>query len=323
MPVRFYSKELFALKILLLLILFAATSFAQAKELPEQRAAITGTEVSLIPPVGFTPSPQFPGYWEESLGASIQVTEFPAPYSITFAALSDTAQLTKRGISLLSRREVSVGRLKGMLLQVRQSASGLEYLKWILNFGDEEESVSIVATFPKGLEKELSEKLKRSILTATWEKERNIPPTEGLDFTIVDKGEMILAKRVANVLIYTKDGMLPKLSNDEPLFVAGSSVSKINVEERENFAKSRIAQTATITDIGIEQSENITIDNLAGYEVVAKGKDIVSGQEMVIYQTILFKDQGYYIMVGLISSTHRQVYLPVFKGMTESFKRNK
>lgn len=321
MPPYFDSKEMRALKGLLLLFLFAAISFAQAKELPGQRVAISGTKVSLIPPVGFTPSPQFPGYWQESLGASIMVTEIPGPFPATSAGFSDSSQLIKRGMSLLYRQEIVVDSRMSILLQVKQAISGLEYLKWVLIFGDEKESVLVVAAFPTELKEELSEKLKKSILTSAWDRERNVSPTEGLNFTVSAKGEMRLTKRLINLLAYTKDGVFPSESVDDPIFIVGSSIPKINVEDQEGFAKSRIVQTTSVTDLEIEQSEKITIDNLAGYEVIAKGKDIKSGQPMLIYQTMLFEGQTYYLMQGLVSSKNRQVYLPVFKEMARSFKR--
>ena len=307
--------------LILLIVSFPTTGFAQEKESHIQAVRIVGTRVSLKPPSGFTPSPEFSGYWLESLASSIIVTEFPGPFAEVSPGFSSPAELMKRGMSLLNKQEVKIGGQGGVLLQAKQNSLGTDYLKWILVFGDEKESVLIAATFPQQFEKELSQKMKASLLTAYWDQGRKVSLTEGLNFTVREIGELKLAKRISNSLAFTKSGLFPSKAIDDPLIIIAQAISKIEVEDLEKFAKSRIFQTASVTDIEIEQSQKVNIDNLSGYEIVAKGKDIESGQPMVIYQTILFQDQSYYIMQGLISHKQSERYLPVFREMVRSFKR--
>jgi len=302
--------------------LLALTSLSQAQE-PQKQVAAVGTKVSLKPPDGFTPSSQFPGYWDESLGSSIMITEFPAPFAEVSGGFSNPSALTKRGMSLLSKQDVKVASQSGLLVQVKQSFSGTEYLKWLLIFGDEKETVLIAAAFPMMLEDELSEKLKTSILTATWDRKKEVSPTEGLNFTVNQLGELKLAKRIGNMLAFTRNGIFPSEDVDEPFLVVGQSVTKMKIGNPEEFAKARVLQTATIADFEIEQVSKITIDDLAGYEIVAKGKDKGSGQPMVIYQVILFEELSYVLMQGLISDRKRHSNLEVFKEMVRTFKRKR
>jgi hypothetical protein len=67
----------------------------------------------------------------------------------------------------------------------------------------------------------------------------------------------------------------------------------------------------------------VTVDNLSGYEIFAKGSDTESGNSLVVYQMVLYEDQSYYIMQGLVSTKLAQTYLPVFKEMARSFRRKK
>src|SRR4030095_12137165 len=112
--------------------------------------------------------------------------------------------------------------------------------------------------------------------------------------------ELKLAKRITNSLAFTKSGIFPSKVIDDPLFIVAPSISKIEVDNLEEFSTSHIFQTSSVTDIQIEQSNKVNIDNLPGYEIVAKGKDIKSGESMVIYQTMLFEGQGFYVLQGLI-----------------------
>jgi hypothetical protein len=296
---------------------------SQTVESPRQDTAIPGTRVSLVPPTGFTPAAQFSGFWQESIGSSIMVTEFSGPLSEVSSGFLNSSELAKRGMALLNKREVNVNNESGLMLHLRQNALGTEYRKWLLIFGDEKESVIIAATFPKELEGNLSERMKASVLTAKWDRERKVPPTEGLNFTLTEKGEIRLAKRIANSLLYTKSGVFPSKTVDDPLFIIGQALSKLDIEDKEQFAKSRLSQTATITDVEIEQFGQVTVDNLSGYEIFAKGNDKESGSSMLVYQMVLYEGQSYYIMQGLVSSKHGQTYLPAFKEMSRSFRRKK
>ena len=305
----------------ILILLVVATGAAQGKESSTQATIVAGTRVSLKPPSGFTLSPQFSGYWLESHDSSLIVTEFPGSFREVSFGFSSPTELAARGLSLLSKQEIEISGLRGLLLQVTQTTSSTDYLKWIVVFGDDKESVMIAATFPKKHEHELSQKMRGSILTATWNREQKVSPTEGLNFTFTEIGELKLAKRIANSLVFTKGGIFPSKAIDDPIFLIGQSIGKIEANDLEQFAISRVSQTASVSHVEIEQSDKVTVDNLSGHEIVAKGKDIESGQAMVIYQMILFEDQRYYIMQGLISGAQRQTYLTAFKEMARLFRR--
>lgn len=307
--------------ILLVLVSVAPNRLPETRASPQQATEIPGTRISLIPPDEFSLSPRFPGYWLESFASSIIVTEFPGPFSELISGFSDASSLSQRGMSVLSRRSVTVGQHKGELLNIEQRTLGTDYLKWLLIFGDDKEAVIIAATCPKEFEKLLSEKLKASVLTAKWHKERAVSLLEGLNFTIREKGGMKVAKRIANSLNYTKSGVFPSKVLDDPFFIVGQTLSAVMINDQKEFAKVRVSQTATITAIEIHESSDIVIDSVAGIEILANGKDLESGQAMVLYQVLLFEDQSYYIMQGIVSQKYGADYLPVFKEMAKSFRR--
>jgi hypothetical protein len=308
---------------LISITLLTIVSFSQAQETPEQSTLVAGTRVSLAPPAEFAPSSQFPGYMQESTGASIMVTEIPGPFVEVSAGFSVPAELAKKGMTLRNKEEITVDGRTALLLQIWQVAAGREFLKWILAFGNENETVMVVATFPKQHESELSEKMRASLLTVTWDSEKSVSPTEGLSFTLSEAGEMKLAKRMANMLIYTKGGIMPSEGADVPVFIIGQSISKVNVEDPESLAKLSLLQNDSFTDIEIEQLSKVLIDSLSGYEIIAKGLDAKSGRPSTIYQTMLFEGQNYYIMLGMVGSEQREIYLSAFREMAGSFRRNK
>ena len=307
--------------LILLLALFSTVPGAQAAQSTNQ--AIPGTRISLSPPEGFTPSSQFSGFWIEALGATVMVSEFPGPMDEAVRGFDDNGAMTARGMILLHKQKVMVGRYSGFLFHIKQLVSDTEYVKWLLLFGEGQESVMIAANLPKALEKDLSPKMKASILTATWDRDKQVSPTDGLNFTLAEKGDIRFAKRMVETLLYTKNAVFPSKSPDDPLFIVGRTVRKVQVEDKQQFAKTRISQTASVklTDIG--EATEIAIDGLSGYEILAKAIDLSSGTPMMVYQVILYGDQTYYLMQGLISSSRGPEYVAVFREMAQTFKLKK
>jgi len=222
---------------------------------------------------------------------------------------------------LLNKQLVKVSGWEGMLAQVKHDISGTAYLKWVLVLGDETESVVISATFPKERERQLSRKLRASVLTSMWDRKNSIPLTEGLNFSITEKGELRITKRISNGLLFSKCGVFPSKDIDDPILVVAPSFRRTDIGDPEEFAQARVFKTAQVTDIEIESTNKVTIDTLEGYEIVAAAKDKDSGRPMTVFQVILFEEQGYFLIGGLVSSKNREPSLKVFREMANTFRR--
>ena len=314
-----------------------ATATLTLKELPVTRAAdvseteisssalkqltpVSGTSVLLIPPENFVPADRFPGYQQEATNSSIVVTEIPGPVSELADGLTNSSELDKKGLLLLEQEEVTVAQQRALLLKLQQTAYGTVFGKWVLLLGNETESMIVTATFPQELAQEYSEILKRSLLTLQLDSDRPMQ-TDDLLFRLSEYGDLKLAQRVSNALLYSKNGNFPATSVDEPFLIVAPSFSP-QFAEPEAFACERLLATEDITEINIEEMKEIIIDDLDGYEIVAQGRDRESDEEITIYQVILFDENSYYYLLqGQISNRLTQQYLPIFKRMARSFER--
>lgn len=194
-----------------ILILNSIPSLSLAQE---KLIAVAGTKISLIPPQGFISATRFPGFQQQSTNSSIVVTEMPAPISELTSGLTNSEALAKKGMVLLQKQPVTVDRKDAILLKVQQSAYGTDFNKWILLLGNQTESVLITATFPQ-LASKYSEDLKHSLLTVQWH--HNQTPTDNLLFSLKETGDLKLAQKLVNGLIYTKNGVFPARSINDPL----------------------------------------------------------------------------------------------------------
>jgi len=71
----------------------------------------------------------------------------------------------------------------------------------------------------------------------------------------------------------------------------------------------------------LSSHEPVIIDGLNNYETAAAGKDAGSSTALALHQLMLFDAGRYFIMVGLLGAELRDEFLPEFKSLARSFKR--
>ena len=283
---------------------------------------VPGTKVSLDPPEGFVAAKQFPGFMMESTGSSIMVTELPAPYSEISKGFTEKG-FAGQGMSLMGRKDVKIASGDASLFHVSQSANGIRFLKWMLGFGNEKETVLVVATFPEQFESDLSAILKEAVLTTKWMADARVDQSEGLTFKVKEDSDLYIAGKVGNSLLLTRNGELPQKNVGEPKVVVGSSVTQgwEVPGDRGIYAKSRLNQTQILTAPKVIVEKEVEIDGLEGYLIEAEGKHKETGEMLFIMQCLLFTSDGYYIFQGMVDSSEKPKYQPVFGSILSSFSR--
>jgi len=290
---------------------------------PEQPTAIKGTKVNLIKPAGFIESTNFPGFQQNSSGATIIVTELPGPYKEVSESFT-AENLKSRGMILQSTEKTTIDGYPGLIIKFSQQAYGQDFGKLGILFGDDQETIFVVASFPVETEKDLLAPLKDSILSAKWDRKKVVDPFADLTFTLDDSSSPLkFAKRVQSTLLYSKDGQFP-VAVDAPIFIVGKAVSDLaeeQIADQKAFAESRLNQTVENKNIVVQTNEPITIGALSGYELVASGEDASTNTPVAIYQTILFEGKTYYIFQGVVGAKAKDQFISEFKKMTRNFKQ--
>ena len=281
---------------------------------------VPATRVSLIKPKGFTAAKNFSGFEQTNTGASIIITEMPAPYTQIASGLN-AANLKTRGMTLRKKQSITIDGYSGQLLQVTQVANLIEFVRWLVVFGDETETVIIGASLPKNLQSSLSLPLKSSILSAKWQKTKVLDPLADINFAVESTPKLKFALRVQNSLLYTGDGVIPAKSPESPIFIVAQAISNITVKDRKQFSENRLAQTAQIENLSIDTSSVISINGLSGYEIIGKARERDTNTPLTVYQVMLFEEDTYYIIQGIVGEKLKAEYLDDFQRMARSFKR--
>ncbi len=286
----------------------------------DQYVSFSAVGVKLLRPDGFDDAENFHGFQQPSTQASVMVLMLPGPFSEVTGGFA-AEPLKTRGMTLGSKENVEIDGNTGVLLSVTQTAYGIEFAKWIVAFGNEKETRMVTATFPKAHEATLSAQLKSVVLSTKLDS--TPPPTPGADvgFTIAASDKLKLTRGVGKMIVYTKDGVIPAKSPEDPLFVAAPSISEVPIQDKRQFSVQRLFQTAHTKISSVTATNAITIDGLDGYELAADAEDADSGTPLVVYQVILFDEGSYFLMQGLVGAKVSAEYLPEFKAMARSLTR--
>jgi hypothetical protein len=284
-----------------------------------ERVRVPGTGASLEPPVGFSLAERFPGFQLAERGASIMVTELPGPAEAMRRGMT-RKQLASRGMTLIQSRSVTVQGAEALLLHVTQVAKGTEYAKWMLVTGDAGKTVMVVGTYHRA-DADLSGPVKRAVLSSRWSDAANVDPFEGLPFRVEPTPGLRLARRVANMIVFTETGDIGPTGSDQAVLVVGSSLSDVDVGSLEDFARERAARTEHVKALRGVVGREIEIDGLRGYELTAEANDGESDRPVGLYQLLLVDGRTYYIAQGIVGGSRAGELLPDFRRVTGSFRR--
>jgi len=285
--------------IITLLLSICLTTFGQNKienKLTDEHKNIKGTKISLIPPKGFINGINFLGLQQAESGSSIMILDMPGPYSAISAGINKENLLSK-GIELSKMQKLEVNGLPAIFITGTQNSNGTIYTKFIFVFGTESETIMINGAYPENLKK-VGNEIRKSMLTVFYEADKKINPFDALDYTIdVSNTKLKFGKSMSNLLMFSVDGQVPTSSSDKTNLIVAKSFSQITTEDKKLFCINRLKQTP-IDITSIEYTNEITIDEVSGYEIIAKAKNKKTGESENIYQVILFSDKLYYILFG-------------------------
>lgn len=302
-------------------------SFGQLKknakinnELTSKHVNVEGTQVSLIPPAGWTHANNFNGFQQTGSNSSIMVTKFKGEYAVMSEAFT-TEALKTRGVILDKKITLTINERPVTFFIARQFAYQTMFGKYILMFGDGESTFLINGMFPLDFEKELGKDVEKSMLTLIYEPNKVIDPLSNVNFEIdISNSKLKFAGAMSKMLMYTVDGLMPPEVDDKTSFMVGLSNRSIEIEDKKQYCIDRIKQLPLIENLNIDKIESITIDAISGYEIVAYGKDTETDKSKLIYQILLFSDNNYYIFVGITKDDFTE-NLELFKKLAKTFKR--
>ena len=251
--------------------------------------------VRLIRPDGFDPANLFNGFQQPSTQSSVMVTTLPGPFSQMSGGFT-AERMKTRGLILKSRENISIDSNPGLLINLTQTATGNEFTKWILIFGNEQNTKIITATFLTADTDKLSARLKAVVLSTKIDLATSSAINADIGFSVTAASKMKSVSGVGKMLVYTQDGVIPAKSPTDPLFLVTRSFSDLVIADRQKFALQRLLKTESVKIDSVPTTTAFKIDGLDGYEMVADAKKTMAmgsaSQAMTksMYQCPMHKD---------------------------------
>ncbi len=299
-------------KILFGLLLFVQFAFGQTGK----PVKVLGTKCSLIPPVGFVASATFSGFQDSKSGASIMINEFPSPYQSFVDGFSVEA-LRAKGMTLVNKETIDFNKSKATLIYLTQLFNGNTYIKQVLIFGDSTQSVLVNGIYPEA-SKYIETAIREALLTTVYDASQNDDPLEAAPFTIdVSNTEFKPVKYISGSLLYSTDGKMP---TKKPTLIVGISIAKVPSQNQKKYAEERLKKLPGGDRSVIKEINEIIIDNLQGFELIADGKTEDNMPELV-YLIMLFNDKGDYSIILGQAKEDIEKHLKIFKRVSKTFKR--
>lgn len=293
--------------LLIALLLFTISFNAQTTE----HILIPGTKLSIIPPKDFVLATNFSGFQNAEKGASIMVSDLPTSYTKMSEVMNKDA-LKTQGMVLLNKEIIDFNQAKATLIFASQESNGMTYNKQILLFGDENNSIMVNGIYPEKF-KNLEREIRTSLLSSLYNKDQKENPLEAVNFTIdISNTAYKFVKYMSGTLLYSEDGKFP---SDKGIFMAGNSIGNVQTQNLKQYSIDRLKKLPYGEKSKVISVNEIAIDNLNGYEIIAS-----NDRDEIVYQVMLYPKSGYYIILGQAADNKNQ-NLETFKSLAKTFRQ--
>ncbi|MGV3611359.1 MAG: hypothetical protein ACO1N0_10445 [Fluviicola sp.] len=280
--------------------------------------SVRGTKFSIIPPAGFIKAPNFFGFQQPESGSSILFTNVKGSFEAISQSITKE-NLLAQGMELESMEHFTLNGFPALFLSCKQQSDGAIITKYSIFCGSNEQIWIINGVFHKDM-KEIGKEINKSMLTVYYDPNKRDDEQETIDFEIKATGtRLIYVGVVSGSLIYSSDGKMPSKTKEKTYLIASKSFSNTNKEDEKLFCLNRI-KTTPFELRSIDSINEVMIDGISGYEIIASAKNLKMNEDIRIYQTILFSDDLYYIILGSTNQDFES-NLNEFRKMTNAFKR--
>lgn len=290
---------------------------------PAALRPIPGTHVVLAVPEGFSVARRFPGLISSDGESSVIVTEIPERLGEIRAGLTET-ELTARGMRWHRSDAVTIAGSPGLLVEVSQPVPpDRELRRWVAVFGGDDRGVLLTASTLADSADRAGDVLRRVLLTAEWHPDEPIDPYLDLGFWVGETESLKISDRLPTMIAFTRDGRTGSIAADEPLYLAGTSITPGPVASVEEFGRRLLLATAELDDPEILSSRSFELDDLPANEIVASALDHDTAEPLRVHQTVVVDGDRYFLMQGLVGVGEADEFMPQFRRISQSFRRSR
>jgi hypothetical protein len=292
----------------------AAPAVASPQQAPNSRVVLD------LPP-GYTPSPLFSGFQDETRGVSLVILEAPASEYARMAQGFTAEELGKRGITDAAKAKLS--RFDPhVFMRARQKSEAGTFQKFFVLFRTKDQTVLVSANVPARAIADGSvttDEIEKILSTATTAGQPAVRDLFSLSYLgpFKEAGTLVGTSKV-----YTLDGRLEpeRAGVTRSAFMVAPSLDKRAIAEPKKEAVALLTSLSGYRDIKTEEPREITIGGMPGVEAWASAVDEDDNTSVRVYQAMLqCKDGGYFRLIGIATPGDAEQLKAEFPKMAGSF----
>jgi hypothetical protein len=281
---------------LLLVALLAAPAQAADVVFP------TGSRVGLTPPPGMTASRSFAGFEDRQMRVAVVVVALPAAAYADIATSTTPESLQKQGVTLDSREDIAHPLGKAFLIRGHQQIENQRIRKWVLLVSASELTALVTVQVPEAAQTAYDDAAIRAALMSVSVRP-SVPVEEQLSLLPVRVGELAGFKVggvIAGRAVMLTDGKADdSKAIDTHILVAIAPGAPAQAADRGRFALEVFEGVPNLKDVRINSSEPLRIGGQQGHQIMARGRDGATGDEITIVQWLRFGGSAYLHVVGV------------------------
>ena len=285
---------------LLLIALLAAPAHAADIVYP------AGSRVGLAPPPGLTVSRNFSGFEDRKNRVALVIVVLPAAAYPDIETSTTTESLQKQGVTIETREDVTHPLGKAFLVLGRQQVENENIRKWIFVLSAAELTALVTVQVPEAAQPAYPDAAIRAALMSVSVRP-TVPVEEQLSllpFRVSELAGFRVGGVIAGRALMLTDGAPDQSTSatDAHILVAVAPGGPAQASDRGRFAQEVFASVPNLKDVRINSSEALRISGQQGHQIMARGRDGVTGDEVTIVQWLRFGGGGYLHVIGVARS---------------------
>jgi hypothetical protein len=288
--------------------LFLIALLAANLAVPAQAADVVypaGSRVGLVPPPGMTASSNFSGFEDRDKRVALVIIALPAAAYADIEKTTSPESLQKQGLTLETREELTHPLGKAILFLGSQQIEGQRIRKWVLVLAAGDLTALITVQVPEAAQSAYPDDAIHAALTSVAVRP-NVPVEEQLSmlpFRVSELAGFKVSGVIAGRAVMLTDGK-PDDSKaiDTHILVAISAGAPAQASDRSRFAHEVFEGVPNLKELRISSSEPLRIGGAQGHQIMARGRDAATGDEITIVQWLRFGGSAYLHLVGVARS---------------------
>ena len=282
---------------LLLIVLLAAPAHAADIIYP------AGSRVGLAPPPKMTVSRNFAGFEDRENRAAIVIVVLPGAAYSDIEQSTTAESLQKQGVTFDTREDVTHPLGKAFLILGHQQVEDQTIRKWIFVVSAQDVTAVVTVQIPEATQSAYPDAVIRAALM-TVSVRPTVPAEEQLEllpFRVSELAGFKVGGVIAGRAVMLTDGVVnqPATAMDTHILVAAAVGGASQAAERERLAHEVFATLPNMKDVRISSSESLRIAGQQGHQIMARGRDGASGDEITIVQWLRFGGSAYIHIIGV------------------------